>query len=139
MVKNKAHMFLCSNPTKPLSMDDKDRRFLVSRITEEKKSLSYWRDFYEWLKGEGHGIIRHWTETFVETPENVVPNGAEAPMSSRKAELIEESRSDVDRSLASLRKWRSRRALGKLRSANSRLARLIRPSLRRGMKRQSSS
>lgn len=96
-VRNWAHFALCSNSELALLMDEQDRRFLVPTLTEQTQPPRYWIDFHEWLAGEGLGVIRRWAEEFVKHPGHAVGPGDHAPMSSRKRQMIEDSRSAEER------------------------------------------
>jgi len=89
-IDNWAHILVCSNSSSPLKLSVDDRRWFVPRVTEEKKEKSYWTTLYDWLNGDGLGIIRHWAERFVQDRDNVVKPGEEAPASSAKATMVKE-------------------------------------------------
>ena len=96
-VRNWAHVALCSNSDLALLMDEQDRRFLVPTLTEQRQPASYWAEFHEWLAGEGLGVIRRWAEEFVKHPGHAVGPADHAPMSGRKRQMIEDSRSPEER------------------------------------------
>lgn len=98
-VRNWAHFILCSNSELALRIDQNDRRFLVPRVTEDKhppNDTQFWARFHEWLACGGYGAIAHWADEFVAT-EGTVRAGEAAPMSLRKQQLIEDSRSAEER------------------------------------------
>lgn len=89
-IKNWAHFILCSNADVPVRLDQDDRRFLVPQVTEAKRPKSEWEAFYLWLAGGGYGIIAAWAEGFVQE-HSPVRAGDEAPPTTRKRHLIEDS------------------------------------------------
>lgn len=98
-VRNWAHFILCSNSELALRIDQNDRRFLVPRVTEQKhppNDPQFWVRFHEWLACGGYGAIAHWADEFV-AKEGAVRAGEAAPMSERKQQLIEDSRSAEER------------------------------------------
>ena len=93
-LENWAHIFACSNSLRALRLSHDDRRWFVPRVTEDKLSLEYWREFYDWLeKEDGLGIIMYWAEEFLKENEPVRA-GQAPPASDAKAEMIEESYSE---------------------------------------------
>ena len=105
-VTNWAHFILCSNSPVALKVDPLDRRFLVPEVTEAKQPPDFpdfWPRLHDWLAGGGYGIIRHWAESFVAKHSSYrVGPGEDAPETSRKLQLIEDSRSPEERTVMSL-------------------------------------
>jgi hypothetical protein len=90
-VENWAHFVACSNAEVAMKMADEDRRWLVPQLNEAGLwPLERFIEFRHWLKTGGLEIIKHWAETF----GDYVQEGGTAPMSSRKQELVDESRSE---------------------------------------------
>ena len=87
------HIFDCSNSMRAIRIEDKDRRWLIPRVTEQTKPDAYWRSFHAWLRNGGLGIVRKWADDFLKSNEPVL-RGQHAPSTTRKNELIEEGRSD---------------------------------------------
>jgi hypothetical protein len=52
-IENQIHFFACSNSVQAIKLDDSDRRWLVPRVTEEKREHEYWRELHTWLSGDG--------------------------------------------------------------------------------------
>lgn len=103
-VPNWAHFILCSNSELALRLEDQDRRFLVPTVTEMKRPTTeptFWPNLYSWLEGGGYGVIAHWADAFVKEHGAVGP-GNDAPMTGRKRQLIEDSRSPNERMVLDL-------------------------------------
>lgn len=100
-VANKTHYIFCSNSEAPLSVDAKDRRIFVPTVTEEKPEADWWRNFYSQLNVRGYAAIAAWAEDFLRR-EGAVRPGADAPMTNRKQQLIEDSQSRMERLVHSL-------------------------------------
>jgi len=90
------HVVACSNSKGALHLDDHDRRWLVPRVIEETKPVAWWHDLYAWIYGAGLGAIADWADNFL-LEHNVVATGDHAPMTTAKAEVIAESRSEGQR------------------------------------------
>lgn len=84
------HIFACSNSMRALKMSMDDRRWLVPRVTENKKPHEYWVNLNGWLATGGLGIIKYWARQFIEKHGPVYP-GQDAPSTDAKTEMIEES------------------------------------------------
>lgn len=98
-VPNCAQFMLFSNSEAPLQLEEHDRRIFAPTVTEAKHppgQPAFWRDFYIWLEGDGHSIIRHWAEAFV-AKHGAARSGDAAPMTKRKQQMIEASRSPNER------------------------------------------
>ena len=116
-VKNWAHFVLCSNSTKPLALEEGDRRFFVPEVTENKALAGGWDALHQWIRGDGLGIILNWAEEALSSGEiKPVGPGEHAPMSARKARMIAESRGEEEalvRELAALAQEFSNRSGGR--------------------------
>ncbi len=97
-IDNWCHVVACSNSMRALKMENDDRRWFYPEITEVPWTNAKFSEFRQWLGAGGLQIIRRWAENF---PESVRP-GDRAPMTDRKKELIEGSRSDAQREAAAL-------------------------------------
>ena len=85
------HIFACSNSMRALKLANDDRRWFVPKVSEEKRSATYWEGLNRWLTQEGGlHIIRWWAEEFCRT-EGAVQSGAAAPWSKLKQTIIEEN------------------------------------------------
>jgi len=84
------HIFACSNSMRALKLSNDDRRWLVPKLSEQKRPPSYWESFNSWLRFEGGlNIIHQWAVDFCEE-HGPVPQGAPAPSTSLKRSMIEE-------------------------------------------------
>jgi hypothetical protein len=92
-LENHIHVFACSNSERALRLDDNDRRWLVPKVTEEIKSVDYWRALRRWLNEDGLAIIKYWAENFLRK-NGPVYSGEHAPPTSAKNEIIAEGRSE---------------------------------------------
>jgi hypothetical protein len=89
-IENWAHIFACSNSMRALKMESDDRRWFYPEVTEKAWSKGQFTKFHNWLFSGGLSIIRHWAEN----RPTWVQRGDRAPMTKRKMELIEGSRTD---------------------------------------------
>ena len=117
ILPNRACVFASSNSLHALYMDDEDRRWLVVHATEERRPESYWQGFYDWLKGDGLGVIYQWAIDFV-AKDGAVGPGEHAPETVAKSGMIEESRSEgkglafhLGEQIAALGDWRPKLVL----------------------------
>ncbi len=90
VIENWAHVVACSNSLRALKVEGDDRRWFYPRVTERAWTRDQFAEFRKWLGSGGLEIVAHWAEGF---GDYVMP-GARAPMTARKAELIQESRSE---------------------------------------------
>lgn len=92
-IENWLHIFACSNSLRAIQLSVDDRRWLVPKISENKKPVAFWNDFNRWLSQEGGlGIIKYWAQEFLKKQEPV-QRGEDAPWSQLKREIIEEGMS----------------------------------------------
>ena len=87
--ENWCHVFACSNSLRALKIDDTDRRWFYPELTEKPWPERRFAEFRQWLERGGLQIVRHWADTF----GDYVTPGAVAPMTERKRDLIDDSRS----------------------------------------------
>jgi hypothetical protein len=83
--------FACSNSFKALKFDDEERRWLVPTVTEVRWPKKTFDEFHSWLSSGGLSIIYNWALNF----DDYVEQGDVAPATSRKLDMITESRGDV--------------------------------------------
>ena len=95
-IQNWAHFILCSNSPLALRIEADDRRFLVPLVTEEKQNAEFWEQLHAWLECDGYACIAQWADDFVSSHE-VVRASADAPLTKRKGQMIEDSRSLAER------------------------------------------
>ena len=90
-VENWMHIFACSNSQRALKLSMEDRRWLVPKITEEKKPKAWWDAFFNWLDEEdGLAIICQWAKDFVKK-HGAVSRSDSAPDTVLKDEIVRES------------------------------------------------
>jgi hypothetical protein len=91
-LENWVHIFACSNSMRALRLSLDDRRWLVPKVSEEKRPERYWEEFHHWLRRK-HGLekIRYWAEKLF---KDYVKTGQDAPWTSIKREIVEEGMSD---------------------------------------------
>jgi hypothetical protein len=88
---NWAHIFACSNSMQALKMEQDDRRWFYPEVTEERWGKEKFISFYQWLDSGGLGIIKTWAEHY---GDYIYP-GDRAPMTERKKEMIDGSKSEA--------------------------------------------
>lgn len=90
LIENHMHVLAMSNSYRALQLSDEDRRWLVPRVTDDKRDHDYWTRLNKWLAQEdGLGIILWWAREYVKKNGGVKP-GQAAPWTSLKDEVIEE-------------------------------------------------
>jgi len=97
-IDNWCHVIACSNSMRALKMENDDRRWFYPEITEVSWPNEKFDALRKWLNGGGLQIIKHWAETY----GSYVKPGDRAPMTERKREMIEGSRSEAQREAAAL-------------------------------------
>lgn len=99
-IANKAHFVLMSNSRLPVFVEEKDRRWLIPGVTERTLPVSYWAEFHRWLQDGGLNIVAHWCDRFcASSKRGAVEEGAHAPLTSTKAQMIADSRSGAERQI----------------------------------------
>ena len=99
-IENWIHVFACSNSIRAIQLSSEDRRWFIPKVTEKKKSPSYWVGFFDWLNCKGGlGAIRWWCDMYVNDPSHVVMSGEDAPWTSVKQEVVEEGKSASEKYL----------------------------------------
>jgi hypothetical protein len=96
--ENWCHFLACSNSREALKIEDEDRRWFYPEVTEKPWPIEKFGKLRNWLDGGGLQVIRHWAIEF----DDWVQPGQRAPMTARKQELIETSRSDGEKAAADL-------------------------------------
>jgi hypothetical protein len=97
-VDNWLHVIACSNSSRPLKLEDGDRRWHVPKVTEDKWPREKFTAFRAWLAAGGYGIIMAWAKrhgTYIEP-------GQHAPGSEAKADVVAAGRSDAALAVARL-------------------------------------
>ena len=86
------HLVLLSNSLRCLKIENEDRRLLIPLVTEDPWSEARFIEFYNWLlEQDGLRIILQWAQHFEAGGLNYVSEGAIAPQTDRKKEMIEDS------------------------------------------------
>lgn len=98
VIDNWCHVLACSNSMRALKMEQDDRRWFYPEVTEVPWKAGQFTAFRSWLQGGGLSIIKRWAEDF----GNYVEPSDRAPMTERKREMIEGSRSEAQRAAVAL-------------------------------------
>lgn len=93
IIENWCHIVACSNSMRALKMENDDRRWFYPEVTEHPWPRDKFVAFRAWLDSGGLSIIRHWAEQF----GDYVDPSDRAPMTNRKREMIEGSRSEAQK------------------------------------------
>ena len=96
-IENWCHVLACSNSMRALKMENDDRRWFYPEVTEVPWPKERFVAFRKWLNGGGLSIIKNWAENFEGREKNgpYVTPSERAPMTERKREMIEGSRSEA--------------------------------------------
>ena len=97
-IDNWCHILACSNSMRALKMENDDRRWLYPEVVEVPWPKEKFSEFRRWVESGGLSIIKHWAMTY---GDYVLPS-ERAPMTERKKELIEGSRSEAQREAAAM-------------------------------------
>jgi hypothetical protein len=90
-VKSFVHLFACSNHLRAMNLTNEDRRVLVIRAAENKRSEAAWIEFNEWLdEQEGIRKVKQWAKDHIKK-YGAVRKGEEAPMTEAKREMAKEN------------------------------------------------
>lgn len=95
-IENWCHIIASSNSMRALKMENDDRRWFYPEITEVPWPAAKFISLRSWLERGGLSIIRQWAESY----GNFIRTAERAPMTERKIELIEGSRSEAQREVA---------------------------------------
>lgn len=98
VIENWCHILASSNSMRALKMEHDDRRWFYPQITEVAWPRLKFDELRKWIAAGGLNIIRHWAEGF----GNYVNQSDRAPMTDRKREMIEGSRSEAQQEAAAL-------------------------------------
>mgnify|MGYP003646700336 CR=1 FL=1 len=97
-IENWCHVVASSNSMRALKMENDDRRWYYPQITEVPWPREKFQALRHWLESGGLNIIRYWAERY---GKYVTPSET-APMTGRKKEMIEGSRSEAQKEAAAL-------------------------------------
>lgn len=97
-IENWCHVLACSNSLRALKMDSDDRRWFYPEVSEAPWPREKFVTFRAWLDGGGLSVIKRWAEEY----GNYVSPSDRSPMTERKKEMIEGSRSEAQKEAAEL-------------------------------------
>jgi hypothetical protein len=97
-IENWCHVLACSNSMRALKMENDDRRWFYPEVTEVPWTQRQFTDFRRWVESGGLSIIKGWAENY----GDYVQPSERAPMTDRKREMIEGSRSEAQKEAAAL-------------------------------------
>jgi hypothetical protein len=98
IIENWCHVLASSNSMRALKMENDDRRWFYPEVTEVPWPRERFNELRKWLGAGGLSIIKHWAIGF----GNYVNQSDRAPMTDRKREMIEGSRSEAQQEAAAL-------------------------------------
>lgn len=98
VIENWCHVLASSNSMRALKMENDDRRWFYPEVTEVPWPKAKFDEFRKWLNAGGLSIIKHWADNW----GNYVNQSDRAPMTERKREMIEGSRSEAQQEAAAL-------------------------------------
>lgn len=101
-IENWCHVLACSNSMRALKMENDDRRWLYPEVTEVAWPKHKFVAFRKWLNSGGLSIIKAWAENFEASGGQYVTPSERAPMTERKLEMIEGSRSEAQAEAAAI-------------------------------------
>lgn len=90
-IENWCHIVASSNSMRALKMENDDRRWFYPEVTELPWPKDKFTEFRKWLNGGGLSIVLHWAKNW----GDYVDISERAPMTERKREMIEGSRSEA--------------------------------------------
>jgi len=97
-IENWCHVLACSNSLRALKMENDDRRWYYPEITEIPWPKNKFIEFRKWVEQGGLGIIKKWAMDY----NDYVAPSDRAPMTERKTDMIEGSRSDAQKEASAL-------------------------------------
>lgn len=101
-IENWCHVLACSNSMRALKMENDDRRWFYPEVTEVPWSKDKFVALRKWINGGGLSIIKNWAENFEAEGGSYVAPSERAPMTERKLEMIEGSRSESQAEAAAI-------------------------------------
>lgn len=110
-IENWCHILACSNSMRALKMENDDRRWFYPELTELPWPAAKFSALRHWLSSGGLSLIAQWAMDY----GSYVSPAARAPMTGRKRDLIDGSRSEAQQEAAALAELlRDREAPGAL-------------------------
>lgn len=98
VIDNWCHIIACSNSMRALKMENDDRRWFYPEVTEVPWPREKFEKLRAWLHSGGLAIIKQWALEY----EDYVKTAERAPMTERKREMIDGSRSEAQQEAAAL-------------------------------------
>ena len=98
VIENWCHVLASSNSMRALKMENDDRRWFYPEVTEVPWPKSRFDELRAWIESGGLSIIRHWAKEY----GDYVGPSERAPMTERKREMIEGSRSEAQTEAAAI-------------------------------------
>lgn len=95
-IDNWCHIFASSNSMRALKMENDDRRWFYPEVTEVPWPQAKFNEMRDWISNGGLAIVKHWAQGY----GRYVTPSERAPMTDRKREMIEGSRSEAQREAA---------------------------------------
>lgn len=97
-IENWCHVLASSNSMRALKMENDDRRWFYPEMTEVPWPRNKFDELRRWINGGGLSIIKNWAENF----KDYIAQSERAPMTERKREMIEGSRSEAQAEAAAI-------------------------------------
>jgi len=91
VIENWCHVLASSNSMRALKMENDDRRWFYPEVTEVPWPKARFDELRKWIESGGLAIIKQWAQNY----GNYVGPSERAPMTERKREMIEGSRSEA--------------------------------------------
>ena len=91
VIENWCHVLACSNSMRALKMESDDRRWYYPEVSEVPWPQEKFTELRRWIESGGLNIIKHWAETY----GDYVGPADRSPMTERKKEMVEGSRSEA--------------------------------------------
>ena len=91
VIENWCHVLACSNSMRALKMESDDRRWYYPEVSEIPWPDHKFTELRRWIESGGLNIIKHWAEAY----GDYVGPADRAPMTDRKKEMVEGSRSEA--------------------------------------------
>ena len=98
VIENWCHVLASSNSMRALKMENDDRRWFYPEVTEVPWTKARFDELRKWIESGGLSIIKHWAQNY----GNYVGPSERAPMTERKREMIEGSRSEAQAEAAAI-------------------------------------
>lgn len=98
VIENWCHVLASSNSMRALKMENDDRRWFYPEVTEVPWTKARFDELRKWIESGGLSIIKHWAQNY----GSYVGPSERAPMTERKREMIEGSRSEAQAEAAAI-------------------------------------